>query len=82
MSETKLAENLQKVRDSEGSVFAMALADTQLPPQMTMETTMRIVKSEASLEGADSAEGVIFFTRPVHCFLKKGRALKDGARKF
>jgi hypothetical protein len=45
MKETRLIRNLQKVSVSEGRTPAIALPETQLPPQIIIETTTERLNS-------------------------------------
>ena len=49
-NEIKVMINLQKVRVSGGNVSAMAFAETQLPPQIIMEMTMKKTNKKVLFE--------------------------------
>jgi hypothetical protein len=53
IKEMKLIKNLQKVSVSEGKTPAIALPETQLPPQIIIETTTERLKRAAFFELLD-----------------------------
>lgn len=59
----KLIKNLQKVSVSDGKVLAIAFAETQLPPQIIMETTNKRLNSEVLFE-------VIYHVLHVRLFIR------------
>jgi len=50
MNEIRLMKNLQNVSVSEGKIPAIALPETQLPPQIIIETTTERLNSKVLFE--------------------------------